>query len=80
MRKNYKYSADIDNPNQLLEPTNMVFGALTGTQDKVVGVLQLANKDRITELDKQKITGLLSLIGVGVEGVTDIMESMKIVI
>ena len=58
-----------------------MFGCLTGAKGQTVGVLQLANKKgEISKDDKYKLEKISRLLGVCIDGTTDIMESMRLII
>ena len=64
-----------------MDLNNMMFGCLTGSKGNVVGVLQLANKNgEINKDDKFKIEKVSRLLGVCIDGTTDVMESMRLII
>ncbi len=77
VKKEQKYSADIDNSCNLINLDSVMFGALTGSKGQVVAVLQLANKSEITPDDELKLINLAGLIGVCIDGNLEVMESMS---
>ena len=81
VKKEIKYSQEIDNGVNIIDLNNMMFGALTGSKGQIVGVIQLANKiGEISEDDKFKVEKVSRLLGVCIDGTTDVMESMRLII
>jgi hypothetical protein len=56
LKKEVRYSGDIDNSCNIADLTSAMYAALPGPKGEIVAVLQLANKQsEITEEDERKL-------------------------